>query len=300
MREVKLHPAGQFGRHFIPEQYLPAGKDEYYLRNQQSPKPAGYWRHLRSDEIETLVKNAVTCDDWDNIFVADPFHPQLIKNCEFFGLVRIGRLENVVLEHHELQVPAGITNSRSSPATSATTCAIHNVRYLAHYIIGDHVHAAEHRRDAHHQPRQVRQRHRQGRRSRRTCAIWLDLMNEAGGRAVLPFDGMIAGRRLPLGQVPRRRRAAGAARRDHAAAVRLPPRLLRHGRRRLRDQELPDHQGRQDRPALLHQGRQQAQEPDHQLQRRRAHADRRGRRDWSTASSASAATSSTAARPCAS
>jgi len=189
VREVKIIREEDFGRNFIPEKYLRAGKDEYYLRNQQSPKPAGYWRNLRADEIEALVKNAVTCDDWDSIFVTDPFHPHLIKNCEFWGLVRIGRLENVVLEHHELQTPAGMTNSSIISCDLGDNCAIHNVRYLAHYIIGSHVillnidemHTTNHAKFGNGivkegEPEDVR--------------IWLDLMNESGGRAVMPFDGM--------------------------------------------------------------------------------------------------------------
>ncbi len=192
MREVRLLPPDTFGRKFIPEEYLPPGKDEYYLRNEQVSKPAGYWRNLQADEIEALVKNAVTCDDWDSIFVTDPFSPHLIKNCEFSGLVRIGRLEHVILEHHELQVPAGITNSQIISCDLGNNVAIHNVRYLAHYIIGDQVillnidemNTTNHAKFGNGivkegEPEDVR--------------IWLEPMNEAGGRAIMPFDGIIPG-----------------------------------------------------------------------------------------------------------
>ena len=190
MREIKVIPEKDFGRNFIPAKYLPNGRDEYYLRNEQSLKPAGHWRHLRAEEIEALVKSAVTCDDWDSIFVADPFHPHLIKNCHFSGLVRIGRLEAVVLEHHELQTPAGITDSSIVSCDVGENCAIHHVRHLAHYLIGDRVvllnidemlttnHAKFGNgivKDG--EPEEIRVR--------------MDLMNEAGGRAVMPFDGMI-------------------------------------------------------------------------------------------------------------
>jgi hypothetical protein len=191
MREIKLIPEHEFGRAFISEKYLPPGKDEFYLRNEQSPKPDGSWRHLRANEIETLVKNAVTSDDWDSIFVSDPFHPHLLKNCSFWGMVRIGRLENVILQHHELQVPAGITNSRIISCDIGDNCAIHNVRYLARYILGDHVillnidemNTTNHAKFGNGivkdgEAEQVR--------------IWMDVMNETGSRAVLPFDGMIA------------------------------------------------------------------------------------------------------------
>jgi len=190
VREVKILPAEQFGRKFVPDEFLPQGKDENHLRNGQLSKPAGYWRNLRAEEIEALVKNAVTCDDWDSIFVADPFHPHLIRNCEFYGLVRIGRLENVILQHHELQMPAGITNSVVISCDIGENAAIHHVRYLAHYIIGDNamllnideMHTTNHAKFGNGivkdgEPEEVR--------------VWLDLMNETGSRAVMPFDGMI-------------------------------------------------------------------------------------------------------------
>ena len=44
-----------------------------------------------------------------------------------------------MLEHHELQTPAGITNSLIISCDIGDNCAIHNVRYLAHFIVGDHV-----------------------------------------------------------------------------------------------------------------------------------------------------------------
>jgi hypothetical protein len=185
---VTVRPATA-ARRFIPPEYLPEGQDEYYLRRSQNPRPEGHWRRLHAEELETLVKNGVTCDDWDNLFVTDPFLPHLIKNCEFSGLVRIGRMENVVLEHHEMQVPAGISNSLVIDCDLGGHAAIHNVRYLAHFILGDRVvllnidemHTTNHAKFGNGivkqgEPESVR--------------IRLDLMNEAGGRAVMPFDGM--------------------------------------------------------------------------------------------------------------
>jgi hypothetical protein len=190
MSNVRILPIEQFGRQFVPPEFLPPGQDEYYLRNQQLGKPAA-WRHLFAHEIETLVKNANTCADWDQFLVADPFAPQLVKNCEFSGLVRIARLEPVVLEHHDLQMPVGISNSTVISCDIGENVAIHDVRYLAHYIIGNHVmllnvsemHTTDHAKFGNcivkdGEPEEVR--------------VWLDLVNEAGGRAVMAFDGMIA------------------------------------------------------------------------------------------------------------
>ncbi|MBN2411749.1 DUF4954 family protein [candidate division KSB1 bacterium] len=189
MDNIRVLDADVIGRNFIPPEFLPKGRDEYYLRNIQAPKPENYWRHLRSYEIEELVKNANTCDNWDNVMVTDDFRPTQIKNSEFFGLVRIGRLRNVIIQHHDLQMPTGITNSRIIACDIGDDVAIHDVRYLAHYIIGDRtmllnideMHTTNHAKFGNGILKE-------GEGENVRC--WLALINENGGRSVLPFDGM--------------------------------------------------------------------------------------------------------------
>lgn len=194
MSSIRVLPVEELGGPFIPQPFLPAGADDNYLRNQQIAQlgqPEHAWRQLRSHEIEVLVKNGVTCSDWDELLVSDPFSAHLIKNSEFYGLVRLGRLEDVVLEHHDLLTPVGITNSRIIACDLGDNVAVHNVRYLSRYILGGHaillnideMHTTNHAKFGNGivkdgETEQVR--------------IWLELMNEAGRRAVLPFDGMIA------------------------------------------------------------------------------------------------------------
>lgn len=191
MSRPKVIPIGSLGKDFIPKKYLPAGKDEYYLRNEQSAKAADGWRNLHADEIETLVKNANACDNWDNILVTDRFSPHLVKNCEFYGLVRIGWLEEVYLEHHDVRAAVGLTNSTIISCDIGNDAAIHNVRYLGHYIIGDYVillnldemHTTDHAKFGNGivkdgEDEEVR--------------VWMDLVNESGTRCVMPFDGMIS------------------------------------------------------------------------------------------------------------
>jgi hypothetical protein len=184
-----VHPEN-IGKNFIPAEYLPAGKDENYQRNVQTIPPKSGWRNLRSDEVEKLVKNDNTADNWDEILVTDQFDTNQIKNTRFYGLVRIGCVRNVILQHHDLRVPAGITNSLIISSDIGDDVAIHNVHYLAHYIIGDRcilfniseMHTTDHAKFGNGilkegEPENVR--------------TWLDLMNETGCRRVLPFDGMI-------------------------------------------------------------------------------------------------------------
>jgi Domain of unknown function (DUF4954) len=190
MDKVLIVPPENIGQNFIPSEYLPKGQDEYFQRNKQTIPPESGWRHLRSDEVERLVKNVNTADNWDDILVTDQFDTNQIKNSRFFGLVRIGCLRNVILQHHDLRVPAGITNSLIISSDIGDDVAIHNVHYLAHYIIGhrcilfnvQEMHTTDHAKFGNGiikegEPENVR--------------TWIDLMNETGCRRVLPYDGMI-------------------------------------------------------------------------------------------------------------
>ena len=87
MNNIRKMPVQQLGYGFIKD--LPKGKDEYYLRNQQNRSNIKH-RGLTSLEIEILVRNGNTSDDWTKLLVSNAFNPELVKNCSFFGLVRIG------------------------------------------------------------------------------------------------------------------------------------------------------------------------------------------------------------------
>ncbi|NLK40579.1 MAG: DUF4954 family protein [Planctomycetes bacterium] len=191
MDHVLIKSSSGIGAEFVPSEFLRPGQDEYTLRNAQNPQPLPPWRHLRADELEQLVKNGNNAENWDDLLVTDAFDPGQVKNSSFFGRVRIGRLDNAVLEHHDLQLPTGIWNSQIVACDIGNDVAIHNVSYLAHYIIGDRcilanideMHTTNHAKFGNGilkdgEPESVR--------------VWMDVMNEAGGRRVMPFDGMIA------------------------------------------------------------------------------------------------------------
>ncbi|MDO5341653.1 MAG: DUF4954 family protein [Bacteroidia bacterium] len=190
MDKVTIIPYEKIYKDFIDAKYIPEGESEYYLRNMQAKHPAGGWRHLRSDEVERLVKNSNTATKWDDILVTDEFDTNLIKNNRFFGLVRIGAVKNVALQYHDLRMPCGITDSSIVSCDIGDFCAIHDVHYMANYIIGDrcilfNIHelsCTDHSKFGNGivkdgEPEDVR--------------VWLEVMNEAGGRKILPFDGMI-------------------------------------------------------------------------------------------------------------
>lgn len=190
MENVSIISANSLGKNFIPSEFLPDGCDQYYQRNRQSVGSENRWRKLRSDEVEALVKNHNTASNWDEILVTDIFDPRQIRDTEFFGLIRIGSVRDAVLEHHDLRLPVGITNSLIISSDIGDDVAIHNVRYLSHYIIGNRcilfniseMNTTDHAKFGNGIIKEG---------EREEVRVWLDLMNEAGSRRVLPFDGMI-------------------------------------------------------------------------------------------------------------
>lgn len=190
MERVTLLPPEALSDGWIDAQYLPEGKDKYYIRNRQVKQPEGGWRHLHSDEIERLVKNNNTASSWDTLWVTDEFNPSVVKDNKFYGTVRIGRISNGALQYHDLRLPVGITNSNIHSCDIGDNCAIHDVHYLSHYIIGSHsmlfniqeMSTTDHAKFGNGivkdgEPESVRVR--------------IEIMNETGARSVLPFDGMI-------------------------------------------------------------------------------------------------------------
>jgi len=190
MEKVTVIPPNRHVNGWIDPSFLPEGKDKYYIRNKQVIKPKGGWRHLTSDEIERLVKNNNTASSWDTIWVTDEFLPRMIKNNKFLGTVRIGRVSDNGLQFHDLRLPIGITNSSIHSCDIGDDCAIHDVHYLSHYIIGDrcmlfNIHemsATDHAKFGNGIVKDGESE---------SVRVKLQIMNETGCREVYPFEGMI-------------------------------------------------------------------------------------------------------------
>jgi len=191
MNQILKTPLRNLGYDFIPADYLPEGKDEYYLRNEQH-KPSVIYRHLKLNEVEELKKNGNNADDWDLIMVSGNFLPDLVHHCNFFGMVRIGILEPYYLEFHNLRRPVGLYYSNIISCDIGNNVVIDNVSYLSHYIIGNDVilinvneiETTDHAKFGNGilkegEPESVR--------------IELEVCNENGGRSIIPFDGMLPG-----------------------------------------------------------------------------------------------------------
>ena len=188
---IRKSDLNSLGYGFVDPEHLEPGQDEYYLRNMQNRRGEVH-RKLTAYEIEVLVRNRNTSDDWNQILVSNAFNPELVKNCKFYGLVRIGKLEPYYLEFSDLKVPVGLYNSTIISSDFGDNVCIDNVNYLSHYILGNEVIIVN-------VNELVTSNHakfgngilKDG--EDELIRIWLEVCNENGGRSILPFNGMLPG-----------------------------------------------------------------------------------------------------------
>jgi hypothetical protein len=191
MNNIQKKPVNTLGYHFIPAEFLPENKDEYYLRDLQNRSGINY-RKLSAYEIEVLVRNRNTSDDWNKILVSDAFNPELVKSCKFYGLVRIGKLEPYYLEFNNIRMPVGLYNSTIISCDFGDNVVVDNVHYISHYIIGTEVMLINVNELATTDYAKfgngiVKEGEQEKNR------IWLEICNENAGRSIIPFNGMLPG-----------------------------------------------------------------------------------------------------------
>ncbi|MEO6844279.1 MAG: DUF4954 family protein [Ginsengibacter sp.] len=191
MNIITKHAINDLGYNFIDPKYIPEGEDEYYLRNQQNNNGIDY-RRLSGFEIEILIRNGNTSDDWGKIFVSKEFDPVLVKNSNFHGLVRIGKLEPYYLEFHNLRMPVGIYNSQIISCDFGHNVCINNASYLSHYIIGDEVMISNVNELATTDYSKFGNGiSKEG--EKESARVWIEVRNENGGRHIAPFNRMLPG-----------------------------------------------------------------------------------------------------------
>jgi hypothetical protein len=191
MNEIIKKPLSSIGYQFITNGFVPEGKDEYYLRNLQN-KNGIHYRNLTAYEIEVLVRNNNTSDNWNNINVSDAFNPELVKHCKFYGLVRVGKLESISLEYHNVCLPVGLYNSTIISCDFGDNVIVNNVNYISHYIIGnevillniDELHTTNHSKFGNGILKEGEDE---------AVRVWIEVCNENAGRKILPFEGMLPG-----------------------------------------------------------------------------------------------------------
>ncbi|MFN9666594.1 MAG: DUF4954 family protein [Bacteroidota bacterium] len=184
-------PHEALGYNFVPAPFLPTGKNEYYLRDLQNRNGIAY-RGLTAYEIERLVNNGNTSDNWNNLLVSDAFNPDLVKNCAFFGLVRIGKLEPVCLGFSDLKMPVGLYHSTIISCDFGDNVVISHVNYMSHYIVGSEVMLINiHELVTTNHAKFGNGIIKEG--EDESVRIWMEICNENTGRKVMPFNGMLPG-----------------------------------------------------------------------------------------------------------
>jgi len=189
---MELLESRNYGYGFVPEAYLPPGKDEYWIRNLQAAALVGERprRRLKADEIAALEQNGCRSGNWNDVLVSDPFDPSLIRNSVFYGLVRLGKIEKKLLKHHDFCIPVGIRNSTIISCDTGDDVAIQDCPLISHYIIAsrcilsriDELTATNHAKFGNGIIKEGEDE---------DVRVWIDVMNEAGGRSILPFTRMI-------------------------------------------------------------------------------------------------------------
>lgn len=190
MNQINKKPLSSLGYGFVASEYIPKGKNEYHLRNIQNRSGIRY-RKLNESERKVLLRNGNSADNWDKVLVADTFNPELVKNCKFFGLIRIGNLEPLFAEFNNLQMPVGLYNSTIVSCDIGNNAVIDNVNFMSHYITGDDVMLVNINE-------LVTTNHskfgngvlKDG--EKESVRIWMEICNENAGRSILPFNGMKA------------------------------------------------------------------------------------------------------------
>jgi len=191
MNIITKKAISDLGYGFIAKEFIPKGKNEYYLRNIQNRSGIRY-RKLTPVEINLLEKNDNSSDNWNKVLVSDAFDPTLVKRCSFFGLVRIGKLEPYFHEFNNLHMPVGLYNSTIISCDIGDNAVIDNVSFMSHYIIGNDVMlvninelaTTDHSKFGNGVLKEG---------ENEAVRIWMEICNENGGRSILPFNEMQAG-----------------------------------------------------------------------------------------------------------
>ena len=185
MSQVRIAPLEGIGAAFpLDPSCIGAGR----------PYPPGTaaadWRPLTPGEIADLGAGGNRAEDWGKIRVTQKFNPELVRDCRFYGEVRIAAASSICLEYNDLRLPAGLSNSTIIACDLGADIAVHNVAYMARMRIEercilfnvDEMVTTGHAKfgsgvvmDG--EDEEVR--------------IWLEIANENGGRKVLPFNGML-------------------------------------------------------------------------------------------------------------
>ncbi|MDG5815653.1 DUF4954 family protein [Chitinispirillales bacterium ANBcel5] len=144
------------------------------------------YRPLNEQEKKSLTENRNRAIDWKTIYVKDGFDPSRVHGCTFWGSVYIGSFSKESLSHDNLILPVGIYDSFITDCIIEDNVAMHKVSYCKNVSINSEVilfNCAE--VDCSEEPCFGTGIDRWGKEVNKVSII-----NENGGRAILPFIGI--------------------------------------------------------------------------------------------------------------
>lgn len=152
-------------------------------------KPIIYFP-ITENQIEILIKQGNYLDDVKNMYITPKTDIRLIKNCNFFGTIKIGELEKNYINHHYLKLPIGIYSSTLQNCEIGNNVSINNAKYVSKYIIGNNVILM----NVNEMVTTDYPKFGNGvifKNESEDKRIWIEVCNENTGRKILPFDGML-------------------------------------------------------------------------------------------------------------
>ena len=95
---------------------------------------------IAGNEIQALLSNGCTCDNWNKIEVKHGFDPQKCRNVHFSGKVKLGLFNKSFTDESGVTINSGIVNAQIHNCTIGDNVSIYNVHdYIANYTIKDDV-----------------------------------------------------------------------------------------------------------------------------------------------------------------
>jgi len=93
---------------------------------------------LTAEQINQLISQGCSCEDWSNVRVAKDFNAKRVISTHFSGQIRLGIFEKQVSFYGSVQKPAGISNATLHNCMVSNNVYISHVKnYIANYIIED-------------------------------------------------------------------------------------------------------------------------------------------------------------------
>ena len=95
------------------------------------------YRNLTTEEIDKLKSLGNRSSNWQTIRVAEHFDAERLTDNRLEGDVTIGEMTESTLSCTSLSLPIGISGSWLQNCTIGNNCAVHNVKMLSGYTVGN-------------------------------------------------------------------------------------------------------------------------------------------------------------------